>query len=91
MADAEPAVYSAPVAPGLLASTARSIRPNPTLIALLSVGHFVVDPNEGCLPARVPFLKSAHQPSYAAVATMMPLLAVATARLLPAPRAHEAR
>ena len=51
MADSEPAVYSAPVAPGLLAATTHAIRPNTKLIALLSIGHFVVDLNQGCLPA----------------------------------------
>jgi len=35
MADSEPAVYSAPVASGLLASAAQSIRPNTKLIARL--------------------------------------------------------
>ncbi len=79
MADSESAVYSARVAPGLLASAAQSIRPNTKLIALLSIGHFVVDLNQGCLPALLPFLKTAHQLSYAA------------ARFLPAPRVHEAR
>src|SRR5881296_2546951 len=71
MADSEPVIYSAPVAPALLASTAQRIRPNTKLIALLSVGHFVVDLNQGCLPAMLPFLKSAHQLSYAAVATIV--------------------
>ena len=51
MADSEPAVYSAPVAPGLLAATTQAIRPNTKLIALLSIGHFVVDLNQGCRPA----------------------------------------
>jgi hypothetical protein len=44
-----------------------------------SIGHFVVDLNQGCLPALPPFLKTAHQLSYAA------------ARFLPTPRVHEAR
>src|SRR5438552_12378473 len=71
MADSEPVIYSAPVAPALLASTAQRIRPNTKLIALLSVGHFVVDLNQGCLPAMLPFLKSANQLSYAKVATIV--------------------
>src|SRR6267142_1862508 len=71
MADSEPAVYTAPVAPGLVASAARGIRPNAKLIALLSLGHFVVDLNQGSLPALLPFLKTAHQLSYAAVATIV--------------------
>jgi FSR family fosmidomycin resistance protein-like MFS transporter len=83
MADSEPAVYRAPVAAGLLASTARSIRPNTKLIALLSVGHFVVDLNQGCLPALLPFLKSAHQLSYAAVATIVLAANVASSIVQP--------
>src|SRR3989442_5305509 len=71
MADSKPAVYSAPVAPGFVASTAQAIRPNAKLIALLSLGHFVVDLNQGSLPAFLPFLKTAHQLSYSAVATIV--------------------
>jgi hypothetical protein len=51
MADSIPAKYSAPVSPGLVATTAHGIRPNTKLIALLSIGHFVVDLNQGSLPA----------------------------------------
>ena len=71
MADSEPAVYSTRASSGLLASTAQLVRPNTKLIALLSVGHFVVDLNQGSLPALLPVLKSAHQLSYAAVATIV--------------------
>ena len=53
MADSEPAVYSAPVAPGLLAATTQAIRPNTKLIALLSIGHFVV--MQWVLLAALPF------------------------------------
>ncbi len=83
MADSEPVIYSAPVAPALLASTAQRIRPNTKLIALLSVGHFVVDLNQGCLPAMLPFLKSAHQLSYAAVATIVLAANVASSIVQP--------
>src|SRR5881296_2460836 len=83
MADSEPVIYSAPVAPALLASTAQRIRPNTKLIALLSVGHFVVDLNQGCLPAMLPFLKSAHQLSYAAVATIVLAANVASSLVQP--------
>jgi len=51
MADSEPTIYGALVAPGLFASTTQAIRPNTTLIALLSIGHPVVDMNQGYLPA----------------------------------------
>jgi len=64
-------VYSVRAASDLLASTAQIVRPNTKLIALLSVGHFVVDLNQGSLPALLPVLKSAHQLSYAAVATIV--------------------
>ena len=64
-------MYSARAASGLLASTAQIVRPNTKLIALLSVGHFVVDLNQGSLPALFPVLKSAHQLSYAAVAMIV--------------------
>jgi FSR family fosmidomycin resistance protein-like MFS transporter len=47
------------------------MRPNAKLIALLSIGHFVVDLNQGSLPAFLPFLKTTHQLSYAAVATIV--------------------
>src|SRR5947208_11191895 len=83
MADSEPAVYSAPVAPGLVASASRGIRPNTKLIALLSIGHFVVDLNQGCLPALLPFLKSTHQLSYAAVATIVLAANVASSLVQP--------
>src|SRR2546429_3566555 len=83
MADSEPAVYSAPVAPGLVASASRGIRPNTKLIALLSIGHFVVDLNQGCLPALLPFLKSTHQLSYAAVATIVLAANVASSIVQP--------
>jgi MFS transporter, FSR family, fosmidomycin resistance protein len=72
MAESEPAVvYRAPASAGLLASAAQVVRPNTKLIALLSIGHFVVDLNQGSLPALLPFLKTAHQLSYAAVATIV--------------------
>ena len=64
-------MYSVRAASDLLASTAQIVRPNTKLIALLSVGHFVVDLNQGSLPALLPVLKSAHQLSYAAVATIV--------------------
>src|SRR6058998_2076623 len=83
MADSEPVIYSAPVAPSFVASAAQSIRPNTKLIALLSIGHFVVDLNQGCLPAMLPFLKSAHQLSYAAVATIVLAANVASSIVQP--------
>ena len=95
MADSEPAVYGAPVVRGVVATAAEAVRPNAKLIALLSIGHFVVDLNQGCLPALLPFLKSAHQLSYSAVATIVLAAnvasSIAAARFLPAPKVYEAR
>ena len=54
MADSKPAIYSAPIAPGLVATAASGIRANTKLIALLSIGHFVVDLNQGSRPALLP-------------------------------------
>jgi hypothetical protein len=71
MADSEPAVYSAPVAPSFVASAAQSIRPNTKLIALLADRYGL--------------------PSALWISALMPLLAFATTRFLPAPRVHEAR
>jgi hypothetical protein len=81
MAESEPAaVYHAPASAGLFASAAAVVRPNAKLIALLSIGHFVVDFNHGSLPALLPFLSAP-----------TPLLAVGATRFLPAPRVQEVR
>jgi MFS transporter, FSR family, fosmidomycin resistance protein len=45
--------------------------PQIKLIGLLAVGHLVVDANQGSLPALLPFLKAAHNLSYAAVGTIV--------------------
>src|SRR5436309_2606486 len=71
MADSKPAAYIAPAVQALVASTTDRVRPNAKLIALLSLGNFVVDLNQGSLPAVLPFLKSAHQLSYASAATIV--------------------
>jgi len=46
-------------------------RPNVKLLAFLSLGHLVVDINQGALPAILPFLKTAHSLSYAAVGALV--------------------
>ena len=71
MADSKPAAYSAPAAQALPSQVADRVRPNARLIALLSLGHFVVDLNRGSLPAYLPVLKTAHQLSYASAATIV--------------------
>src|SRR5882724_8263929 len=71
MADSKPAAYSAPAARALVSPIADRVRPNAKLIALLSLGHLVVDLNQGSLPAFLPVLKAAHQLSYASAATIV--------------------
>ncbi len=46
-------------------------RPNVKLLGFLSLGHLVVDINQGALPAILPFLKTAHGLSYAAVGALV--------------------
>src|SRR2546427_12262441 len=83
MADSKPAAYTAPAAPALVASITDHVRPNAKLIALRSLGHFVVDLNQGSLPALLPFLKTAHQLSYSAVATIVLAANVASSIVQP--------
>src|SRR3990167_9123526 len=71
MAESEPAIYDAPAASPFAATPVERVRPNARLIVLLSLGHLVVDLNQGSLPAVLPFLKAAHQLSYAAAATIV--------------------
>jgi MFS transporter, FSR family, fosmidomycin resistance protein len=71
MADSEPAVLDATAASRFTSTIAERARPDVRLIGLLAVGHFVVDLNQGALPAILPFLKSAHQLSYAAAGTIV--------------------
>jgi FSR family fosmidomycin resistance protein-like MFS transporter len=58
------------VAPFVGEVSARA-RPHTRLIALLALGHCVVDINQGALPAVLPFLKAAHGLSYAQAATIV--------------------
>src|SRR5712692_7886653 len=70
MADSEPAVLDATAAPPFIRSIERA-RPNARLIGLLALGHFVIDMNQGSLPAVLPFIRSAHHLSYAGTATIV--------------------
>jgi MFS transporter, FSR family, fosmidomycin resistance protein len=83
MADSKPATYGVPAAPALVPSIADRVRPNAKLIALLSLGHFVVDLNQGSLPAYLPVLKTAHQLSYASAATIVLAANVASSLVQP--------
>src|SRR5215475_8588176 len=83
MADSKPAAYGAPAAQALAPSMVDRVRPNAKLIALLSLGHFVVDLNQGSLPAYLPVLKAAHQLSYASAATIVLAANVASSLVQP--------
>ncbi len=52
------------------AAPARS-RPNTRLLALLALGHLVVDTNQGSLPALLPFLKAKFALTYAAAGVVL--------------------
>lgn len=71
MASSEPAAYAGTAAPLVVDSIADRVGPNARLIALLALGHFMVDVNQGALPAILPSLKTAHQLSYGAAATIV--------------------
>jgi MFS transporter, FSR family, fosmidomycin resistance protein len=70
MAGSRPAAYEGAVATAF-AATVERVRPHTKLIALLSLGHLVIDMNQGAIPAVLPFLKSAHALSYAQAATIV--------------------
>jgi FSR family fosmidomycin resistance protein-like MFS transporter len=70
MAETIRAAYSAAI-PTMSAVAPERVRPATKLIALLALGHLVIDVNQGSLPALLPFLKAAHNLSYAAAATIV--------------------
>src|SRR5437762_2293797 len=47
------------------------VRPHARRIALLALGHLVIDLNQGAIPAVLPFLRTAHGWSYAQAATIV--------------------
>jgi FSR family fosmidomycin resistance protein-like MFS transporter len=67
----------------VVAETAARLRPQTTLIALLALGHLVIDTTQGSLPAVLPFLKSAHQLSYAQAATIVLMANLASSMIQP--------
>jgi FSR family fosmidomycin resistance protein-like MFS transporter len=83
MADSKPATVAGP-APILLTDSLERVRPNVRLIVLLAVGHFVIDVNQGSLPAVLPFLKSAHGLSYAQAATIVLMANLTSSIIQPA-------
>ncbi|HET7341747.1 MAG TPA: MFS transporter [Methylomirabilota bacterium] len=70
MADSKPAALDAAAATGFLPASER-VKPHTKLIALLAIGHLVIDVNQGALPAVLPFLKQAHALSYAQAALIV--------------------
>ncbi|MBI4636332.1 MAG: MFS transporter [Candidatus Rokubacteria bacterium] len=71
MADSESAAYTRTAASPLIVQAAERVRPNAKLIALLALGHLVIDVNQGSLPAILPFLRAAHKLSYAEAGTIV--------------------
>ncbi len=82
MADPKPAAYGDAAATAFLPSAAR-VRPHTKLIALLALGHLVVDVNQGSLPAVLPFLKKVHDLSYAQAATIILVANLASSVIQP--------
>jgi FSR family fosmidomycin resistance protein-like MFS transporter len=70
MAESKPAAYDAVAARAFVAA-AECVKPHTKLIALLALGHFVIDLNQGSLPAMLPFLKQHHALSYAQAAMIL--------------------
>jgi len=70
MADSKPAALGQTAASRLV-TTAERARPHTKLIALLALGHLVVDLNQGSLPAILPFLRTTHGLTYAQAATIV--------------------
>src|SRR5688572_9993507 len=71
MADSRPAAFGEAAAPAVVSSTVERVRPHVRLLALLSLGHFVIDLMQGALPALLPFLKQTHGLTYAATGTIV--------------------
>ena len=73
MIDSKPAVLDASDASVFVETveTRERVRPHTRLIALLALGHFVVDLNQGAIPAMLPFLRRAHDLTYAQAAAVV--------------------
>src|SRR6185503_18473878 len=75
-ADSQPAAYGEAVAPAVVSTNIR-------LLALLSLGHLVIDLMQGALPAMLPFLKQQHDLTYAAAGTIVLMGTVASSIVQP--------
>jgi len=74
MRDPLPAARRAPElaeAAGPAAAARPLVRPNARVLALLAMGHMVIDMNQGALPALLPFLKTKFALSYAGAGTIL--------------------
>src|SRR5436190_5240527 len=80
MADSKPAALGEVAATSFVVAAER-VKPHTKLIALLALGHLVIDLNQGAIPAVLPFLKNAHGLSYAQAATIV-LVANLTSSLI---------
>src|SRR5881296_2509631 len=70
MAESKPAALHEAGATAFVAA-AEGVKPHAKLIALLALGHLVIDLNQGSIPAVLPFLRNAHGLSYAEAATIV--------------------
>ena len=61
--------------------SAERVRPHAKLLALLALGHLVIDLNQGALPAVLPLLRKVHDLSYAQAAAVV-LVANLTSSLI---------
>src|SRR5438093_9903162 len=80
MAESKPAALHEAGATSFVVA-AEGVKPHVKLIALLALGHLVIDLNQGAIPAVLPFLRSAHGLSYALAATIV-LVANLTSSLI---------
>ncbi|MEK7364076.1 MAG: MFS transporter, partial [candidate division NC10 bacterium] len=69
-----------PMSTPVAAAPAERVKPDMRLLGLLALGHFVVDTNQGSLPALLPFLRTALDLSYAATGAIV-LMANVTSSL----------
>ena len=70
MAESKPAALHEAGATAFVAA-AEGVKPHAKLIALLALGHLVIDLNQGSIPAVLPLLRNAHGLSYAEAATIV--------------------
>ena len=72
---------AAPLPVSTAVSVGERVKPDMRLLGLLALGHFVIDTNQGALPAILPFLRTALGLSYAAAGTIV-LVANVTSSLI---------